>query len=449
MARLTRRDLIKATGMAGALGAFGWAPGLWGQETAPKEAVKPAKKPVKAAEPAPAKAKARVIVVGGGYGGTIAAKYLKMGDPEIQVTLIEKDEKFISCPLSNEVLAGERDLDSLSFTYAGLAKRGISVVRDEITQVDAAKKTIKGKSGKSYEYDKLILSPGVAFKWGAIKGFDEAAAEIMPHAWKAGPQTALLRKQLQAMPDGGKFYIVAPPNPYRCPPGPYERAALVAHYFKQHKPKSKIIILDPKDKFSKQALFQQGWKQVYGDMIEWVPGAGGGIVEEVKPKAMTLVGQVEEYKGDVVNFIPAQEAGALAKLAGLTDEKGWCPVDPKTFESTKQKDVFVIGDACIAGTMPKSGYAANSQAKVCAAAIVALVNGKSLPEPSYVNTCYSIIAPNYGISVAGIYELKDGAIQDVPNSGGVSPLEASARVRALEVQYALGWFRNITADMFT
>ncbi|MEW8496820.1 MAG: FAD/NAD(P)-binding oxidoreductase, partial [Candidatus Thiodiazotropha taylori] len=227
-----------------------------------------------------------------------------------------------------------------------------------------------------YDYDKLVVSPGVDFRYDKIDGYDAQAAEKIPHAWKAGPQTVTLRKQLEAMKDGGVCYIAAPPNPFRCPPGPYERAAQIAHYFKMHKPKSKVIILDAKDKFSKQGLFMQGYKKFYGDMVEWVSGAGGGIIEAIDANSRTLVGEVEEYKGDVVNLIPPQKAGKIAQIAGLADDSGWCPVNQKTFESKLHKDVYVIGDACIAGKMPKSGYAANSQGKVCAAAIVATLNGQ-------------------------------------------------------------------------
>jgi sulfide dehydrogenase [flavocytochrome c] flavoprotein subunit len=251
------------------------------------------------------------------------------------------------------------------------------------------------------------------------------------------------------MDDGGVFYIVAPPNPFRCPPGPYERAAQVAHYFSVHKPKSKIVILDAKDAFSKQALFQAGWQEHYDDMIEWVSGAQGGIVEAIDPETRTLIGSFEEFRGDVINLIPHQKAGALAQTAGLADESGWCPVDQRTFESSIHKDIHVIGDACIAGAMPKSGYSANSQGKVCAAAVIAAINGDAAPAPSYVNTCYSIIAPEHGISVAGVYRLEEGRIVDVPGAGGVSPADADARTRALEQQFALDWFRNITSDMFT
>lgn len=425
MTTFTRRDFIRAAGAATALGALGYVPTGFAKGS-------------------------RVVVVGGGYGGAIAAKYIRLLDPSIDVRLIDRSGEYVSCPLSNEVLGGERDISSLTFDYRGLVKNhGVRFVKKEVAEIRADEKYVKDTDGSKYRYDKLIVSPGIGFRWDAIAGYDEAASEKMPHAWKAGAQTVLLRKQLESMDDGGVFYIVAPPNPFRCPPGPYERAAQVAHYFKNHKPKSKIIILDAKDKFSKQGLFMQGWKTNYGDMIEWVAGADGGIIEEVDPATNTLVGQVEEFKADVANVIPAQKAGPIAESAGLTNDKGWCPVDQRTFESTIHKDVYVIGDSSIAGKMPKSGYAANSQGKVCAQAVVATLNGKSPPEPSYVNTCYSIIAPKYGISVAAVYQLTDEGIMPVKGAGGLSPAEASPRTRALEVEYAKGWFTSITSDMFT
>ena len=329
------------------------------------------------------------------------------------------------------------------------ANHNIKVVQDTVVEIDAAGHTVKGSSGNQYSYDKLVVSPGVDFRYDTLEGYDATVAEKIPHAWKAGPQTTLLRRQLEGMKDGGVCYIAAPPNPFRCPPGPYERAAQIAHYFKMHKPKSKVIILDAKDKFSKQGLFMQGYKKFYGDMIEWVSGADGGIIEAVEAGSNTLVGQVDEYKGDVLNVIPAQKAGMIAQKAGLTNDSGWCPVDQLTFESSIHKDVYVIGDASIAGKMPKSGYAANSQGKVCAAAVVAALSGKTPGEPSYVNTCYSIISPEWGISVAAVYQLVDGKIVGVKGAGGLSPMDASAETRAVEAQFARSWFLNITADMFT
>lgn len=394
--------------------------------------------------------KARVVVVGGGYGGATAAKYLRLIDPRIQVILIEKDEKFISCALSNEVLAGERTLSSLSFNYQSLAiYYGVSLVHDEVTRIDAVRRVAVTRSGQEYGFDRLVVAPGVNFRWNEIDGYDNAAAQLLPHAWYAGEQTLLLRRQLEAMPDGGRIYIVAPPNPYKCPPGPYERAALIAHYLKQHgKGRSKIIILDAKDSFAKQALFQQGWERYYPGMISWVPASEDGRVLGVNAEKRTLFTEFEVHKGDVVNVIPPQKAGHIAEQAGLTDGQGWCPVDQQTFESKMRENVHVIGDACIAEPMPKSGYSANSQAKVCADAIGALIDGAEPALPSYINTCYSIIAPDYGISVAAVYRLENGKIVAVEGAGGTSPLNASAWERKMEATYARSWFDNITSDIF-
>ncbi|MGB7933760.1 MAG: FCSD flavin-binding domain-containing protein [Gammaproteobacteria bacterium] len=394
--------------------------------------------------------KARVVIVGGGYAGATAAKYLRLADPLIEVILIEKKPKFISCALSNEVIAGERALESLTFGYEPLAAYyGVNVVHDEVTGIDSNKRVATTSSGQEYGYDRLVLAPGIGFRWNQIKGYDEAAAQLLPHAWNAGEQTLLLRGQIEAVPDGGKIYIVAPPNPYKCPPGPYERAALIAHYLKHNgKGNSKIIILDSKDSFAKQDLFEQGWERYYPGMISWVPASQDGKVLRVDAEKRILYTEFETHQGDVVNVIPAQKAGPVAEQAGLTDDNGWCPIDQQTFESTIHKNVHVIGDACIAGKMPKSGYSANSQAKVCAAAISALLDGVDPPVPSYINTCYSIIAPDYGISVAAVYRLEKGKIVGVEGSGGTSPLDTSAWARKMEAIYARSWFDNITADIF-
>ncbi len=428
MAKFTRRDFVKAGCASAALATVGGiSPKAFGKGS-----------------------KGRVIVIGGGYGGAIAAKYLKMADPDIDVLLIEKNPQYVSCPLSNEVLSGERTIESLTFDYMGLSRnRGVNVMQDEIVSIDADGKAVKGSSGNVYRYDKLVVSPGISFRYDKIDGYDEAATDKIPHAWKAGPQTTLLRQQLLDMKDGGVVYIAAPPNPFRCPPGPYERAAQIAMYLKHHKPKSKVVILDAKDKFSKQGLFMQAYEKFFPGMVEWVSGAGGGIIEGVNVDTKTLVGQVDEYKGDVVNIIPAQKAGHIAQVSGLADDSGWCPVDQKTFESTLHKDVYVIGDASIAGAMPKSGYAANSQGKVVAAAISAVMNGEEAPATSYVNTCYSIAGPEWGFSVAAVYELVDGKIVGVKDAGGLSPMNATPSTRAIEAEYARSWFKNITADMFT
>lgn len=399
--------------------------------------------------------KKKVVIVGGGVGGATAAKYIRMMDSSVSVTLIEKNADYHTCFMSNEVLGGERTIDSIRFDYKGLEKHGVKVVKDEVTAIDGEKMTVSTKGGESFKYDRCIVSPGVSFK--PMEGYDDAAMEKMPHAWKAGPQTVLLRKQLEAMKDGGTFLMRAPNNPFRCPPGPYERVCQVANYFKHHKPKSKIVVLDPKDKFSKFGLFMEAWKSYYGygtdkSLITWVKGADGGVVESVDAGAMTLNTELDEYKGDVVNVIPDQQAGAIALSAGLADDSGWCPVNLKTFESTLVANVHVIGDAAIQSPLPKSGYAANSEAKVAAAAVVALLKGDAAPQPSYVNTCYSIVAPEDGISVAMVYRYNNDTnkIDKVKGSGGLTPGGEGydAAMRKREVQYAYSWFGNITQDIF-
>lgn len=398
----------------------------------------------------------KVVVVGGGAGGTIAAKYIRMMDPSVEVTLIEANPKYHTCFMSNEVLGGDRTIESISFGYEGLKAHGINVVHTKATAIDADKKVVKTEAG-DFPYDRAVVSPGIDFIWDAIEGYDASVAESIPHAWKAGPQTVLLRKQLEEMKDGGVVAIAAPPNPFRCPPGPYERASQIAHYLKQHKPKSKIIILDAKAKFSKQGLFTQGWTNLYGygtenSLIEWHPVSEEGQVKALNQASMTLIsGELDtETKADVINIIPPQRAGAIAVASKLTDDSGWCPVDKKTFESTLVPGVHVIGDASIATSMPKSAYSANSQAKVCAAAVLAALSGKEMVAPSYVNTCYSIVGEDYGISVAAVYRLsEDGStIAEVEGAGGLSPADASAEVRKREVAYAHSWFNNITQDMF-
>ncbi|GAB6043966.1 FCSD flavin-binding domain-containing protein [Endothiovibrio diazotrophicus] len=390
----------------------------------------------------------RVVVVGGGTGGATAAKYVRMMDPSVEVTLIEKNAHYHTCYMSNEVLSGERTLDSIQFGYDGLKGHGVNVVMDEVTAIDPVAKKVTTKGGKSYAFDRAIVSPGIAFKWETIEGYDEQVAEKIPHAWKAGPQTALLRKQLEAMKDGGTVIIAAPPNPFRCPPGPYERASQIAMYLQEHKPKSKVLILDAKDKFSKQGLFTAAWKK-FGYNIEWVKAAEDGKVLRVDADKMTVYGDLTEHTGDVINVIPAQKAGAIAQMADLTDGD-WCPVDKGTFESKKHPGIHVIGDASVATKMPKSGYSANSQAKVAAAAVVDLLNGRTPGTPSYVNTCYSIAGKDHGFSVAAIYryDAAEDLIAPVKGAGGLTPGDASAADFAREVQYAHSWFNNITADTF-
>ena len=425
MSKITRRDFIKAMSSAAAISAAGF--------------------PMIAA----AGGKKQVVIVGGGVGGATAARYIRRADPSIEVTLIEPNTHYHTCFMSNEVLSGERKLDSLKFGYDGLRGEGVTVVHDLATGIDAGARTVSTKSGKTFSYDRCIVAPGISFA-DDIEGYDMAAAEKMPHAWKAGPQTALLRKQLEAMTDGGTVLISAPPNPFRCPPGPYERSCQIAHYLQNHKPKSKILILDKKDKFSKQGLFTQAWDRHYKGMIEWVKAedTGGGVIR-VDAKAGTVHTEFEKYTPAVANIIPAQKAGKIAQTAGLTDKDGWCPIDGKTFESTLHKGIHIVGDAAIQSPLPKSGYAANSEAKVVAAAVVNLLNDREPGTPSWVNTCYSIVTPEDGFSVAMVYKLgDDGKVMKVEGSGGLTPMDSSPADRAREVQYAYSWFNNITKDIF-
>jgi sulfide dehydrogenase [flavocytochrome c] flavoprotein subunit len=395
-------------------------------------------------------ARAHVVVVGGGFGGATCAKYLRRFDPEMEVTLIEPADKYYTCPTSNWYLGGvKRSVDELAQSFGTLQSRhGVKVVHDTVTAIDPANRKLALQGGQSVSYDRLVLSPGIDFKWGAIEGYDEAASEFMPHAYKAGPQTTLLRRQLEAMKNGGTVIIAVPGNPFRCPPGPYERASMIATYLKQHKPKSKVLILDAKDDFSKKGLFTDGWNKLYPGMIEWVSGTNGGKVEQVDTGRMVVLtqGGLETHKGDVINVIPPQQAGAIARAAGLADAQGWCPVDQRTFESTLHKNVYVIGDSCIAGAMPKSAHSANNQAKMTAAAIVSALRGVPLPEPSHVNTCYSLVGPEYGITVANVYHLKEGKIAPVEKSGGVSLKDAPPEHRRREAAYAAGWYASITQD---
>lgn len=392
----------------------------------------------------------KVVVIGAGAGGTVAAKYLRKMDESIEVTLIEANKDYYTCFMSNEVIGGDRQIETIKHGYDGLGKYGINLVHSKATGIDADSKTVTTAGGDTFQYDRLIVSPGISLQWNVLEGYDEAASEVMPHAWKAGEQTMLLRKQLEDMKDGGTVIMAPPKDPFRCPPGPYERACQIAHYLKHNKPKSKILILDAKDKFSKQGLFTQGWKARYDGMIEWVPAAdtGGGVVR-VDPDNMTVSTDFDDYQADVANIIPPQTAGKIAITGGLTNDSGWCPVDLGTFESTLQKGVYVIGDASIATGMPKSGYAANSQAKVCAAAVLASLNESDMANPSYVNTCYSLVAPDYGISVAAVYRLAEDGSKIEKVAGGLTPGDASADALQREVQYAYSWYNNIVADMFS
>lgn len=398
----------------------------------------------------PASPPARVLVVGGGYAGACCAKYLQRLDPALAVTLLTRPDPYYTCPFSNLLLAGRLGLDELEQRHDALAHAGIEVRYGEAIAVDPVAKRVQLDDGSALVADRLVLAPGVEFAFDALPGYDAAAAAILPHAWEAGAQTVLLRRQLEALPDGGTVLISVPPEPYRCPPGPYERASLIAWWLRRARPRAKLLILDAKDRFSKQALFREGWQALYGQQLEWVPGSDGGRIERVEAATRTLHAGFGfgPYRGDVVNVIPPQRAPKLLREAGLTDASGWCPVSPLAFESSRHPGVHVLGDAADAAPMPKSAYSATSQARAVAAAIVAQLRGEVPAAPVYLNTCYSLLAPDYGISIAAVYRVADGRLTAVPEAGGTSPLAADAAFRAREAVFAAGTWTSLNADAF-
>jgi NADPH-dependent 2,4-dienoyl-CoA reductase/sulfur reductase-like enzyme len=398
--------------------------------------------------PAIAQAAPRVVVVGGGFGGATVARTLKAIDPKIHVTLVEASPTFTACPFSNAVIGGLRDLKAQQFGYDKIRAAGVNVVIGTATGVNTSGRTVR-LVDLTLPYDRLVLSPGIDIRWDALPGYNEAASAKMPHAWRAGEQTTLLRNQLVAMEDGGLVVMSAPANPFRCPPGPYERACMIGHYLKTHKPKSKLLVLDSKDQFSKQRLFQNAWKEVYPNHIEWVSLSTGGKVTSVDPATNTLTTDFGKHVAKVANVIPPQKAGRIAELAGVTNQTGWCPINPVTFESTQVPGIHVVGDATIAAPMPKSGFVANSQGKVTAYAIAKLLTGETpTPQPRFLNTCYSLVNPDYGISVVNVYRAAGGKMTEVQGSGGVSPADAPVDFRKTEALYAEAWFRTITSEVF-
>ena len=390
---------------------------------------------------------ARVVVIGGGVGGATVAKYLAANATMIEVTLIEPKRRYTTCFFSNLYLAGLRSLESLTHGYETLAQRyGVNVVHDSVTAIDPVGKTVALEGGAKLPYDLVVVAPGIAFKYGTIEGYDETATQAMPHAWTAGPQTKLLRQQLESMEDGGVFVLVAPPDPFRCPPGPYERASLIAYYFKQYKPRAKILILDAKDSFFEQDVFQDGWNRHYPGMIEWLPGQFTGGIQAVDVKSRLVKTAGDTFKADVANVIPAQEAGQLAQEAGLADQSGWCPIDPMTFESKLQPGIHVIGDAAKAGNMAKSAFASNSQAKVCAFAILAALTGSERFAPHLFNTCFTFLASDDAVTSVISYRAEPETIRI--NDIFISKVGENAETRRKAVREADGWYTAFTYDVF-
>jgi sulfide dehydrogenase [flavocytochrome c] flavoprotein subunit len=415
-----RRDFLKLSGAAAALAATGCA--------------------------APGGAKARVVVIGGGFGGATAAKYIRMWGPNIEVVLVERNADFVSCPISNLVYGGSKTMKDITYGYSGLKRYGVQVVRDTAFEIDTTTRTVKLVRGGDLKYDRLAVSPGIDFMFEDIDGYAEALiAKRVLHAWKAGPETVALQKLLAEMRDGGVYVLSVPLAPYRCPPGPYERASQVAQYFKKHKPRAKVLIVDANpDVTSKGGLFKKAWAELYPGMVEF---RGNSKAIGVDAKTNTVRLEVEDVKGDVLNVVPPQRAGDIAVKAGLiTANDRWCGVDWRTTESTVAKGVHVLGDATLsAPAMPKSGSMANQQAKVCAAAVVAMINGREPnPDPKIVNMCYSFVSDSEVIHVTSVHELDAGRKTFVPikGAGGLS-----ASRNELEARYAWAWAQNIWSDM--
>lgn len=432
--KITRRDLIKIFGAAAVAGT-----GIFG-----------------ASNQAYAKSAAHVVVLGGGVGGATLAKYLRFADPDVKITIIEQYPEYITCLRSNDVIIGMHTLDELTFNLDTIKnKYNVNVVIDTVVGADFDKKTVRTAKGDTFSYDKLVVSPGIDFRFEDYEGYDETLAEgAFPHAYKAGPQTLELRRQLLALPQGGTAIIATPQNPFRCPPGPYERASFFAEYFKEHNPTAKLIVLDPKDRFTKDVPFKKAWERLYGyksdnSLIEWVSGSEGGRVLRLDAKNYTVETEGGTYKADLINIIPNQRAGKLAQIIGLTDSSGWCPIKRDTMESALHDNVYVLGDSSIADEMPKSGYSANSQAKVCARAIADALKGNAPGKAIYSNVCYSLAGQNYGVSIAAIYEVRDGRIVAKGESAGVSPITDKPAQPILEAVYQKNWQREFVKDVFS
>ena len=395
--------------------------------------------------PSHAQSAARIVVIGGGFGGANCARALRKINPKLQVTLVEPNRTFTACPFSNEVIAGLRNIDAQQFSYAKIAAGGVTVIAQAAIKVDPQARTVGLADGTSLGYDRLVLAPGIDLRFDALPGYDEAITAKMPHAWKAGEQTLLLRRQLEAMDDGGLVALAVPAAPLRCPPAPYERASLIAHYLKAKKPRSKVIILDAKDAIPQQRLFENAWKELYPGMIERVSLSQGGRVISVDPSTNTLVTDFGNYDAQVANVIPPQKA---ASIAGSVDNTGWCPIDPLTFASKLVPNVHVIGDACIGGAIPKSASAANAEAKACASIVASLIAGAAPATPKLDGACYNTVAPGYSFSLSGIYQPKDDIFAEVEGSGFTSPPDAPREVRMREAEQAQSWFKAITVETF-
>ena len=388
-------------------------------------------------------AHARVVVAGGGFAGGGCALALRRLDPSIEVTLVDPDERYVTGPMSNAALVGWRSMQSITVSRAGLARAGVRLVRDHAASIDADARKVRLGGGGTLDYDRLVVAPGIRFLWNQPAGYDEAASLRMPHAWIPGPQTELLAAQLQAMDDGGVVAISVPGGLMRCPPGPFERATVIASWLQRHKPRSKVLIFDANNHFPRQQTFQDAWKTRYPGKVEWIPSTEGGAVEHVDVDKATLYTTRGAQRVAVANIIPAQAAGRLAVDAGLAQGHGWCPVEPATFASTLVKSVHVLGDACAAGAMPKAASAAHSQALQCAHAIVAALRGGAAPKPEYDSACFSFLARDRALAIHGRFAIESDKIRSLPLP---SPTHAPSAKE--EAELAERWYRQIVADSF-
>lgn len=388
-------------------------------------------------------AKARVVVIGGGFAGSSCALALRRLSPAIDVTVVDPDDPYVTCPMSNAALVGLRGLKSIGVSREGLRRAGVTFVRDRVSTVDTQQRRARLGGGAEIGYDRLVIATGIRFLWGKPQGYDEAATRAMPHAWQAGPQTEILAAQLRAMRNGGVVAISVPAGPMRCPPGPFERASLIADYLKEHKPRCKVLIFDSNNRFPRQDTFTDAWRSLYPGMIEWIPVVEDGAIVRVEPAKMLLHTANAEHRADVANIIPPQAPGLPAVQAGLAADHGWCPVKPQTFESRLIDGVHVIGDACIADPMPKSASAANSQARQCALAIVAALAGREPPAPQFESVCYSLLERDGALSIHGRFRLAEGLIEQLPETADSVPVSA-----AREARNAQEWYRRIVRDSF-
>lgn len=388
-----------------------------------------------------------VVVVGGGFGGASCANFLGQYAPQLEVTLIEPRSRYTSCCRSSAVIAGIDDIAAITYGYEQLkARRGCQILHERVVAIEPTSRTIRLQGGTSLPYDRLVVAPGISFDWQQLDGSGEQISERIPHAWMTGEQTIILRDQLRDMPDGGVVILSVPRKPFRAPPAMLERASFVAHYLKQNKPRSKILLLDPNEGEPQLELFRESWSKLYPGMIERISGTAASIARLDAAELALHSSSGDVHRGAVLNVVPAQRAGQIALDADLADASGWCPVDQRSFESARHPHVHVIGDACLAGDLPKTGFAANLQAKICAAAIIASFNGDSPPAPVYFTALYSLIEPRQAISEVYVYRLVDGQISRI--SGGVSEAAAPRRIRLKEAEYAAGWYKAVTAEMF-